>query len=308
MKFLDETIYASVATSQEVGRGTFVIQWRANSAGTSTDIYHGILYLSGTATLQVDVTDILASIRHDWDILLGTRANGTEIITDWIGEYRMQVTFGSTTYTGTWAYAALIYRNPETLNGFGDNVVSATLRQGGLTPHVPYIQKDSNYSSKLSLVKSADGFVITYNTYLQPWNAGTFIIDGTVSNPCYSRYYLRWIDRWGGFQQQPFDGKIVHSEDIGRTNIQNTQGVRRMVQTEVTPKWQLNTQWLDEATMPVWESLFVSPYAALYDTRLDKVFPVLITEKSYTHKTYKNNKLFNLTVQVEGAKKQNIRN
>ena len=307
MKFLDETIYASVTTSQEVGRGTFVIQWRANSAGTSTDIYHGILYSSGTATLQVDVTDILASIRHDWDILMKTRTNGTEIITDWIGEYRMQVTFGSTTYTGTWANAALIYRNPETLADFG-NTSGMWLRQYGLMPHVPYIQKDSNYSSYLYLSKSGSDYTVTLNVIMQPWNTNAFIIDGTISNHCYSRYYLRWIDRWGSFQQQPFDGKIVHSEDIGRTNIQNTQGVRRMVQTEVTPKWQLNTQWLDEATMPVWESLFVSPYAALYDTTLDKVFPVLITEKSYTHKTYKNNKLFNLTVQVEGAKKQNIRN
>lgn len=309
MRFLDENIIATVQTAQyATGRATFRVQWRANSGADASDIYHGILFAAEDENVQVDVTEILASYRHDWDILTKSYTGAVSNISDWVGQYRVIATFGSDTYTGEWEDVALVYRNPETLASFA-GTSEIRLLQPGLTPHVPYNTTPANYMSSLFLEITTPGIAVRLREFSREWaTPGIYIVDGYAQGTCASRYYLRWIDRWGSMQQQPFDGKIVHTEDVVRTNITNSQGSRRMVQAETTPKWQLNTQWLDEDTMPLWEGIFVSPYAALYDTVLGIVYPVLITDKTYTKKTYKNNKLFNLTINVEAAKKQSVRN
>lgn len=124
---------------------------------------------------------------------------------------------------------------------------------------------------------------------------------------CPSRYYLQWVDRFGSLQSQPFDGRLVYTENIDTLEIQNYARHRRNVNWEIQPKWEINTKWLNEKVFPNYESIFVSPYLVLYDVKEDEVYDVILTDKTYKEETFRNDKkLFNLTLNIELDKKQNI--
>ena len=124
---------------------------------------------------------------------------------------------------------------------------------------------------------------------------------------CPARYYLEWIDRKGGIQSQPFNGTAKFSEDFARVQIQSGMGHKRNVSLQDTIKWTINTDWIDENLYPYYESIYTSPYLLLYDTKTDKSFNVILTDKGYTEKTKKNQKkLFNMTLNVTADKIQNM--
>lgn len=59
--------------------------------------------------------------------------------------------------------------------------------------------------------------------------------------------------------------------------------------------------------MSVWESVMSSPMVSLIDTRAQKSRRVLVTDKSFTQKTFDNtHTLFNMTFNVKLAKTQKI--
>lgn len=124
---------------------------------------------------------------------------------------------------------------------------------------------------------------------------------------CYSRYYLQWQDRMGGFQSQPFNDKYTYSESFEAETLTDYQGRKRLSNVGVTGKFKINTDWLKEDLYPYYESIFISPVLFLYDTKEDKRYSVLVTDSDYTEKTYSNQKrLFNLTLNLELNNKQNI--
>lgn len=123
-----------------------------------------------------------------------------------------------------------------------------------------------------------------------------------------SRYFLRWMDRYGMPQIQPFDNLTTYSEDFKHQEIINYKNERKNSSIEIQPKWRLNTKWLNKDIYPFYESIFVSPYLQLYDAKEDKLYDVLVTNKGYEEKTFKNQnkQMFNLQLDVELNKKQNI--
>lgn len=123
-----------------------------------------------------------------------------------------------------------------------------------------------------------------------------------------SRYFLRWMDRYGMAQIQPFDNLTTYSEDFTRQEIINYKNERKNSIIEIQPKWRLNTKWLNKDIYPFYESIFVSPYLQLYDAKEDKLYDVLVTNTGYEEKTFKNQnkQMFNLQLDVELNKKQNI--
>lgn len=135
----------------------------------------------------------------------------------------------------------------------------------------------------------------------------TYKQEVAIVDLCPARYYLQWIDRTGGLQSQPFEGRAVFSEDFTNVQIQNSIGYKRNVNLQSTLKWTLNTTWLNEEHYPYYESIFTSPYLLLYDTQNDKSYNVIINDKGYTEKTRKNQrKLFNLTINVTANKTQKM--
>jgi hypothetical protein len=123
-----------------------------------------------------------------------------------------------------------------------------------------------------------------------------------------SRYFLKWRDRYGMTQIQPFKGTHTYSEDIEKSTITNYQNIKKITDVSVNGKWKLNTDWISERLYPFYESIFVSPWLQLYDSKEDKLYSVIITDTEYTEKTFKNQNrsLFNLQLEVELDSKQTI--
>ena len=130
-------------------------------------------------------------------------------------------------------------------------------------------------------------------------------IIGILDN-CYKRYYLMWQDRLGGIQSQAFLDNITYSEDITNDEVQNFANTRKKSSVQVLPKWKLNSGWIKEDVFPYYESILVSPFLKLYDTRYDCCYDVIVNG-NFTEKTYKNEKkMLNLSLDLESTNKQTI--
>ena len=123
-----------------------------------------------------------------------------------------------------------------------------------------------------------------------------------------SRYFLKWMDRYGMAQCQPFKCNHTYSEDITKTTMTNYKNIKKITDVSVNSKWKLNSDWISESLYPFYESIFVSPWLQLYDAKEDKVYSVVLTNTEYTEKTFKNQNrsLFNLQLDVELDTKQTI--
>ena len=123
-----------------------------------------------------------------------------------------------------------------------------------------------------------------------------------------SRYFLRWMDRYGMAQIQPFDSLTTYSEDFVYHETVNYKNERKNSSIDIQPKWKLNTKWLNKEVYPFYESIFISPYLQLYDAKEDKIYNVVVSNKEYVEKTFRNQnrQMFNLQLDVELNKKQNI--
>lgn len=125
---------------------------------------------------------------------------------------------------------------------------------------------------------------------------------------CPAKYYLQWIDRYGGIQCQPFNGKELRSIDYKKTNMNNIYDERRLVNSVDTIKFDINTKYIDESAYPYYESILVSPYLRLYDTENDLVYNVISTDSTFQLKTRHNQskKLLSLNIKLEASKIENI--
>lgn len=124
---------------------------------------------------------------------------------------------------------------------------------------------------------------------------------------CPAKYYLQWVDRFGGVQSQPVYGKPTFKQSYTRTVLESYQGVRRDGVVTSVPSFVVNTGWIDENLFPYWESVFVSPYLYLYDVENDTTYPVICTTNSYQEKTHHKEKtLLNIEFTFEQDKKQVI--
>lgn len=125
---------------------------------------------------------------------------------------------------------------------------------------------------------------------------------------CPARYYLQWRDRYGSMQMQPFSKAETYSEDFTRTEVKNYQDTRRLSGISVQPKWKLSSAWIPFDLVPYYESLQVSPWVKLYDTKEDKLYDVILKDTAFTEKTFRNNdrQLWHMEIEVEQTDKQNI--
>lgn len=123
-----------------------------------------------------------------------------------------------------------------------------------------------------------------------------------------SRYFLKWRDRYGMTQIQPFKGTYTYSENTTKSTITNYKNIKRLTDVAVNSKWKLNSDWISESLYPYYESIFVSPWLQLYDSKEDKLYSVILTDTEYTEKTFKNQNrsLFNLQLEVELDSTQTI--
>lgn len=170
---------------------------------------------------------------------------------------------------------------------------------------VEHTQSDETSTTKINPI----GGLIDFQ---QSWVGDLYIYDDYnggrigVFDSCYSRYYLMWQDRFGGYQSQPFLDNITFSEEFDVTESQNYRNERNKATIQVQPKWKLNSGWIAENVYPLYESIFVSPILILYDSQEDVSYKV-IANGSYTEQTYKNQKkMLNIQLDLEAISKQDI--
>lgn len=126
-------------------------------------------------------------------------------------------------------------------------------------------------------------------------------------NP-HSKYYIKWKDRYGSFQVQPFCKVETYSENIKKDEYITYDGRRRVFNVEVEPKWEVQTGWIDQRLYPYYESIFVNDSVELYDVENDVTYNVIVEDNDYTEKTVSNQgrNLFNLKLKLVLDKKQQI--
>lgn len=150
------------------------------------------------------------------------------------------------------------------------------------------------------------GYLLTdLNLYYQGLTSTSYYLMSKFET-CMSRYYLQWMDRFGSYQSQPLKDVATYSEDFQNETIMNYQDVKSVSHISLTPKWKLQTGWIKDNIFPFYESIFVSPFLILYDTKTDMNYRVMVNG-NYVEKNYQNQKsLVNLQLELEAAEEQNI--
>lgn len=136
--------------------------------------------------------------------------------------------------------------------------------------------------------------------------SGSLVSKVANIDECPADYYLIWMDRTGSYQCQPFTKKVSRTENITSTTVINMLDESRPAITSIKNTWTLNSDWLNKDEYNAFESLFVSPYLYLYDTKIDKGYWVNCDTKQWTSKTKFDKKLFNLSLSVSSIASQNI--
>jgi hypothetical protein len=140
--------------------------------------------------------------------------------------------------------------------------------------------------------------------YLASVNGGEYNKAIAIFEPKYKRYYLQWQDRFGNMQSQPFNCNINYSEDFERQEVLTSDEKRKLVGVTVKPKWSLNSGWISEDKYYVYESLYISPFINLVDTKYDSVISVCITG-DYVEKNYHSEKkMLSLNLELEAIQNQ----
>lgn len=253
------------------------------------------------------------------------------------------------TTTGTFIYNGNIYDNRlyvDTVNNSGTESVLAIIELGeGVEEYVislpgsnlygtsitiflgdgePWVKynvdnllKDDKFTIKFKagiithgldtlVVQDIEGYRGTYAEKTQWLVNGKAIADIDL---CYPRYYLQWIDRFGGVQSQPFSKVSTFSESFTPNKTTDYRGRQKLANITVKPRIKITSDWIKEDYFPYYESIFVSPTLLLYDTEEDFAYNVLINKYDYTEKTYDNNshKLFNLELDLAFDKDETIK-
>lgn len=125
---------------------------------------------------------------------------------------------------------------------------------------------------------------------------------------CPAKYYLMWQDRMGGIQSQPFKAIDTFSIDYDITEKEDYKGFSSPSSIIASSKWFIQTGWIKDQEVPLYESIFISPYLLLYDTENDTSYNVKVTDRNFIEKTFVNQgrKMFNLQLNLEQSVKQNI--
>lgn len=158
------------------------------------------------------------------------------------------------------------------------------------------IFQDQNYT--VQYMSTSTSVIYTYDlTYSHP-------ISGLA---CPTGYFLQWRDRWGSLQCQQFNKVSTYSEEITASEMTSYYGKRYIYKTENQPKWKVQTGWITDDLYPVYEGIFVSGTLTLYDADTDTAYDVILKDRNYTEKTFRNQgKMFNLELTLELSEKQNI--
>lgn len=128
---------------------------------------------------------------------------------------------------------------------------------------------------------------------------------------------LYWLNLNGGLSWCHFDCKNIKNTNITRSQIEHNIALNQYTQFGLDnyhvssyKSYTLNTDLLTDEQSKRIEDLFVSPkvWMQIYDNKLNygKTISVVVTDNKVAEKNFKNNKMFNYTVNVRESKSENI--
>lgn len=142
-------------------------------------------------------------------------------------------------------------------------------------------------------------------------NVGEILIDDFCSN--YDRYVVHFLNRLGNYDSFTFN---LVSVDESKKEVKeyrnspyylntsnklvyvNSKGDRQNYSTVITNKITLNSDWVNDATYAWLKDLFMSPSIKLEDAS-GNLYAVTCTMKDYKKRKVVNDKIFNVTVELE---------
>lgn len=161
--------------------------------------------------------------------------------------------------------------------------------------------------SGFDTIETPAGVVNPKYVFVKFTNNRYVLEDAFILDECPRDFYLHWIDRYGGVQCQPLRQNYKQTQNYTRESAHNLINETHDYLNSVQTTYTFNTDWINRQEMSVWESIMVSPMVCLIDTRANKSRRVLVTDKSFSHKTFDNtHTLFNMTFNVKLAKTQPI--
>ena len=153
--------------------------------------------------------------------------------------------------------------------------------------------------------------------YFYRYGSGASVDDRHQSCTRYDNVRLAWVNRLGSWDYMNFRGKSKESIAITRSESASVPGTwddstfdyenwdrgRKTLYTEATRKLTINSDWLNDDEASWLEELFTSTNVQILG-RSNVVYPVIVTNKTYTKKTSVNNKIkIQYTINLEYANK-----
>lgn len=161
--------------------------------------------------------------------------------------------------------------------------------------------------SGFDTIQTTEDIVDPKYVFVKITNNGYVLEDAFIMDECPRDFYLHWIDRYGGVQCQPLRQNYKQTQNYTRESAQNLINETHDYLNNVQTTYTFNTDWINRQEMAVWESIMTSPMVCLIDTRAEMSRRVLVTDKSFSQKTFDNtHTLFNMTFNVKLAKTQPI--
>ena len=192
------------------------------------------------------------------------------------------------------------------------------LRQGTIIQWYDPV-RDTYKHGEISLAakgfKDGDYLVVMHIYY-----TGTSYYYFPVKTTCHN-YCLYYMNERGGYDTFLIDGKETQRDKMTpntykknynytlpqNTNINVDPGTI-VYRKDIKESWELNTGWLNEDNAERATSLLHSTRVYLHDFNKDTVTPVVITNSTADHKTYKNQnrRLIQYVINVESAQEKHV--
>lgn len=126
-----------------------------------------------------------------------------------------------------------------------------------------------------------------------------------------NRYNLHYVNAKGGYDTLPIDGRKDKRTDNLTFEYYKSKGNNQNInkpqmnkfKVDITPKWELQTGWLNDEQSKKMYNLFTSQKVWLEDIDEGTFTPVYITNNAVEYKTFTNNgrKKYNYTISVTSA-------
>jgi len=154
---------------------------------------------------------------------------------------------------------------------------------------------------------------LTNNTGTQSSEMMTYYIDKTCTNS--EEFPVYFKNNYGGFDTYSFYKKSKRIAEISRKTYQKNVGSligskwnylttdagEVTMDTQISDKYLLNSDWITDNTAKWLKQLFTSPEVYLYDPMLAIHVRVNVKATAYESKKVDNEKMFNLTLELEAS-------